>query len=176
MLGYPEQTQDIIKKILEAGIILSFIITYSSIGRFSATKWKEYPYFVAKAYLALIDQATNNAVRLRGFVDGLDQYNLFLERNFKIKINNLRGFCSFMASDEPASRQDIMKKIYECFYQKPEMNDELAPLRELRILMETVYKKDLLVGSYTTRKIQDWLPVAGLVVPLLIALLPLLAK
>jgi hypothetical protein len=169
------QPHDPFQKLLECALLVSGVIAYSSVLRFSALKRSEtYPYFLAKAYLILSQQAENSTIRLRGFFDGLESYNTFLQRNFKIKITDPQSFYSRLASEPLNEQHETIKKISQSFHLGGQDIDELAPLREIKKSVETVYEKDFLTGARTKRKVEDWLQLLGVAVPLLVALVGLL--
>ena len=165
------------KKFLDIAIMVSFVIAYASITRFSVVKTSQtYPYFLAKAYMELSEKAENSAIRLLGFLNGIDSYNAFLQRNFKIKITNPQSFYSLLATEPLNEQQETMKKIGQSFQLAGQDIDELAPLREIKKSMETVYKKDLLTVARAKKNVEDWLQLIGLAIPLVVVLLGVLTR
>ena len=69
-----------------------------------------------------------------------------------------------------------MKKIGQSFQPAGQDIDELAPLREIKKSMETVYERDLLTSARAKKNVEDWLQLIGLVIPLVVTLLGLLTR
>jgi hypothetical protein len=165
------------QKFLDIAAMVSFVIAYTSIVRFSVVKRSQtYPYFLAKAYLELSEKAENSTIRLLGFLNGIDSYNAFLQRNFKIKITDPQSFYSRLATEPLNEQHETMKKIGQSFQQAGQDIDELAPLREIKKSMEAVYEKDLLTAARANKNVEDWLKLIGLVIPFVVTLLGLLTR
>jgi hypothetical protein len=112
---HPGTASEFLQNLLVSGMAVTFAIAYSSIPRFFATRWKDYPYFLAKSYLALSERNTNSITLLHGFIEGIEAYNTFLQRNFKIKIEGLQNFYSLLVGDEMKEQQEIVEKINRTF-------------------------------------------------------------
>lgn len=159
--------------LLDTSIMVSLVVAYSSILRFSAIRWYDYQYYLAKGYLTLSESQTHNVIRLRFFIDGTEAYNLFLQRNLKIKIKELQVFYSRLSSDSFDVSLKTMKNIYHTF-QDAWNPDKLEPFRQIRTIIESLYQKSLLIGASKRRDLQDWLPLIGLITTSIIAIIQLL--
>ena len=136
----------LLQDLLYASILVSALIAYSSIPRFATLKWKDYPYYLAKSYFALSETEMELAIRLRYFIQGMEAYNLFLQRNLKIKLRNLQGFYSLLSSDKLTVQQEIINNFCLTFHQEKQNHDKLEPFRGIKNMMETYYKMELVTG------------------------------
>jgi hypothetical protein len=174
--GNEKPAGDSLQNLLRVSILVTGLIAYTSILRFSMTKWRDYPYYLAKAYFALGEKEKDLPIRLRFLIDGLEAYNLFLQRNLKIKIRDLQTFYSKLSSEDPRVQQDIIKKLCMAFCHSKEDPDELEPFRSIRQTMEKDFKIDLVTGASTRKNLQEWLPLLGLVISSVIAMVQIFAK
>jgi hypothetical protein len=172
--GLFEPPFDGTQHLLQASILVSICIGYFSIPRFLTTKSKGYPYFLAKSQVDFNDKAPDNIARLRQIFNALEAYNVFLQRNFKIKIKDLCSFYSNVASDTIGSQIEVTNRIYQSFHTDGSCVDQLTPLREIKKTIETAYKKDFVTGFSTRGKIENWISASGLAISLIVALLPFL--
>jgi hypothetical protein len=90
--NYYRQSDSFVLTLFETAAVLSAFIAYTSIPRFLATRWRDYPYYLAKAHFVLSEKETAIVIRLRRFIEGLEAYNIFLQRNLKIKIKDFQSF------------------------------------------------------------------------------------
>ena len=137
---------------------------------------KTYPYYLAKAFLILSHDAENSTIKLGRLIQGLEAYNTFLHRNFKTKILDLHGFYSKLAVGPITDLQETVKAISESFHNDRQDIDELQTIREIKRLKEKDQIKDFLSAADPKRKIQDWLPLVGSLIPLLVVLIELIAQ
>lgn len=173
--GWPvstEKPEHSLLTFLEAALIVSGIIAYTSSLRFFVTKSKNYPYYLAMAYFALVEVETIMVIRMQRFIAGLEAYNAFLQRNLKIKIKDPQSFYSLLSSDTVEAQQVIMGKVCQSFHQDLRDIDALRPFRDIKYVMETLYRRDLVTGPGTEKKI-EWLSLIGLVTSTLIAIVQL---
>gem|GEM_PF-6190596 len=129
---------------------------------------------MAKGYLTLSESQFHNVLRLRLFIDGIEAYNLFLQKNFKIKMKELQEFYSRLSSNTLDVRVKTMDNLSKTFQQDGKDSDKLEPFRQIRHTMESTYQKPLEVGLSRRRTIQDWLPLIGLIVSTIIAIIQVL--
>lgn len=171
-----EKPGNTLQDLLHASIWVSGLVAYTSIPRFAALKWRDYPYYLAKAYFALGETQTELSVKLRYFVEGMEAYNLFLQRNLKLKIRDLQSIYSLLSSDKVTVQQDIIKKLCLTFHQKEQNLDELEPFRGIKDMMQIYYKKEIVTGISKRRTLQEWLPLLALVISSFIAVLQIFVK
>jgi hypothetical protein len=155
---------------LNAAMAVAFSIVYTSGLRFFLTRNKGYPYFLANAHLVLSKEATNDVIQVSSFINGLEAYNVFLQRNLKIKIKNIQSFYSTLASDGLKEQHMIMNNVGQAFHEEGNIY-QLEPLRKIKKSMETAYKEDLLTGSGIKRNLQDWLSLLGVAIAAISALI-----
>jgi hypothetical protein len=130
---------------------------------------------LAKAYFSLGETQTEFSVRLRYIVDGMEAYNLFLQRNLKLKIRELQSIYSLLSSDEVTVQQNIIRKLWLAFHDKEQKLDKLEPFRGIKNMMQD-YKKEIMTGISKRRTLEEWIPLLALVTSSVIALLQLLVK
>ena len=155
-----EVTGDLLHDLLNASIFVSAQIAYTSIPRFVSTKWKDYPHYLAKAYFALIESEDEYEIRARHVIDGLEAYNLFLQRNLKIKIKDLQSLYSLLSSDSITIQCDIIGNLCLAFPHSKEGPDKLEPFRGIRNIMKVYYQKELLTGTTKKKSLQELLPLS----------------
>jgi hypothetical protein len=171
-----EKPGNTLQDLLSVSIWVSGFIAYTSIARFSALKWRDYPYYLAKAYFALGETQTELSLRLRYFVDGMEAYNLFLQRNLKLKIRELQSIYSLLSSDEVTVQQNIIRKLWLAFHNKEQKLDKLEPFRGIKNMMQENYKKEIVTGVSKRRTLEEWIPLIALVISSVIAVLQIFVK
>lgn len=160
---------------MKTAVLLAGIIAYSSILTFLQIKTsKKYPHFLARCYALLSEKSQNITDRLYYFVECLEAYNSFLQRNFKIRINGLGRLYSILASIPAKNQKDIIEKIDQLFHNDQSNIDELSPLREIKESSKAKYQTEFTMGPGTKRKTEDWIQLIGVVVSLLGATVGLL--
>lgn len=172
----PEKPADSLQELFYASILVSGLIAYTSIPRFLTTKWRDYSYYLAKAYFALSETDTEVSIKFRYLVEGMEAYNLFLQRNLKIKIKDLQSFYTLISSDKITVQDEIITSLCTAFHQDKNNHDKLEPLRSINNTMNTYYKKELTTGISKKRTLQDWLPVTGLIISSAIAIIQIFVK
>ena len=135
-----------LEKVLQASILVSGLVAYTSIPRFHTLKIRDYPYYLAKAYFELVETQTELSIKLRYFVEGMEAYNLFLQRDLKLKIKDLQSIYSLLSSDEVTVQQNIIRKVCLAFHQNKQNLDKLEPFREIKNMMQEYYKKEIVAG------------------------------
>lgn len=159
--------------ILKNIFIVSGIVAYTSMLFYVQTRNRLHQYFLANAYLSLCIEASTSDVKLHKLFQSLDAYHVFLQKNFKIRIRDLQGFYSQLASSPIIEQQIVVEEVNESFRIGKSNLDPLATLRSIKMLMNMNHNKEFLTAIDAKIKLQSWLPFVGAFIPLVVALVQL---
>jgi hypothetical protein len=110
------------------------------------------------------------------FCFALEAYNLFLQRNLRLKIRDLQDIYSLLSSDEVKVQKDTVKKLYLTFHQKEQNLDKLEPYRQIKNVMQENYNIEIETGVSKRKTLEEWIPILALVTSSVIAILQLFLK
>jgi hypothetical protein len=103
------------------------------------------------------------------FVMGLNAYNLYLRRQIKLQINDLKRIYSQIASSAPKVKNEVIDKVSEVFREEKSEDNTLEPVRYLSTFMD-IPETEILIEQPITNKLKQYGAAAAVVVPLAIQL------
>ena len=131
---------------------------------------KEFRLYFARGCFRIIQEKDDEVEKMRYFVKGLNSYNLYLRRQIKLQIDDLKAIYSRIASSPSDLKNKSINKISNDFVDVSMEHDTLEPIRYLYKLMDIPSDRSMLTAQPLTNKIKEYVAVAVVVVPLVIQL------
>lgn len=123
-------------------------------------------YYLAKANIIMSIKRESDVASLASFINALDSYNQYLRTNLKITIANIQTVYFDMLCELPQIQKE--KRI---LFSKVFNGDKLAPLREIREIMEAKDKEGFLLTRHKFEMdSKSLLPIIASLIPIIYAL------
>jgi VanZ family protein len=160
-----------------AKILLVLIVISGILKMTFALARRDFRLYFAKGCFVIIQSKHNEADKMRYFVMGMNSYNLYLRRQIKLEINDLKKIYSKIATAPSNKRNELMEKIMSIFFTDKKLEDStLEPLQELANFMGEPETTVFLTQQSLINKLRDWGAIAAVIVPLIIAVVNLFSK
>ena len=119
-----------------------------------------------RAYIRSISNTTDQVVKIRYLIRGLNLYDQYLQKTVNLRINGIQKFYSSITADSPENQNKSINSICNAFN-----SDKLKPLRELSSIMKVNRTERLLVKQPSEKRIKDWGVLFAAVIPIILTTL-----
>ena len=150
-------------------LLLFLIVTAAFLKILFAVRRKKFRLFYAKGSFRIMQDKQDEVEKMAYFVMGLNAYNLYLRRQIKLQINDLKRIYSQIASSSPKVKNEVIDKVSEVFREEKSEDNTLEPVRYLSTFMD-IPETEILIEQPITNKLKQYGAAAAVVVPLAIQL------
>jgi hypothetical protein len=127
----------------------------------------------ARGCFVLMQDAKNEIDEMRFFVMALNAYNLYLRREIKLGIKDLKQVFSKIATMEERQKNNIVGNLALFFLSDKSVEENtLYPLREISNLLGKP-ETELLTEQQLRNKLKEWSAAAVIIIPLVIQIIGL---
>ena len=111
---------------------------------------KEFRLYFARGCFRIIQEKDDEVEKMKYFVKGLNSYNLYLRRQIKLQIDDLKSVYSKIASSSSDLKNDSINKISYDFVNLSMEHNTLEPIRYLYRLMDIPSDRSMLTAQPLT--------------------------
>ncbi|MDQ6866357.1 MAG: hypothetical protein M3044_21330, partial [Thermoproteota archaeon] len=152
--------------------LLVLIVTAGILKMVFAIARKDFRLYFARGCFRIVQDKMDEVEKMRYFVKGVNSYNLFLRRQIKLQINDLKSIYSKIVTSSSNVKNEAINKISKDFVDDSMEYATLEPVRYLCDLLG-IQQTSMLSEQPLANKLKEYAAASAVIIPLIVQLFPI---